>query len=141
MENSPELLYYAVRIPPEIDLHNLAINHPVDGYPFESQFPTCWGYAQEIAAVGTVKHITVSHQVAFCYLDLVGTVVVWESLAYLSYVPLELFGKVGSHEFVECVPIPCRSLRRPCYSLPCFLASSCLAPPSPQPAFPTGSLP
>ena len=41
MEDSPELLYYAVRIPPEIDLHNLAINHPVDGYPFESQFPTC----------------------------------------------------------------------------------------------------
>jgi hypothetical protein len=56
--------------------------------------------------VGTVKHITVSHQVAFCYPDLVGTVVVWESLAYLSYVPLELFGKVGSHELVECVQIP-----------------------------------
>jgi hypothetical protein len=40
MEDSAELLYYAVRIPPEVDLHDLAINHPVDGYPFESQFPT-----------------------------------------------------------------------------------------------------
>jgi len=41
-----------------------------------------------------------------CYLDLVGAVLVWKSLAYLGHVSFELQGEVGDHKLVEDVEAP-----------------------------------
>ena len=79
----------------------LSISQPLEGH-----FPAGRGYAHQLSAVRAKKHAPVSHQVALCYLDLVGAVLVWESLAYLGHVSFELRGEVGNHKLVEDVEVP-----------------------------------
>ncbi len=56
--------------------------------------------------MGTVEHDTAGNEVAFRYLDHLGTMVVWESPFYLGDVFFEILSKLGREEFVEGVQIP-----------------------------------
>jgi hypothetical protein len=50
----------------------------------------------ELAQVGTVQGGTVEYQVAFCYLDDVLAIKVWEGSAYLGEHFFELLGIIGA---------------------------------------------
>jgi hypothetical protein len=64
------------------------------------------GEAHKLTPVGTVEHDTAGNEVAFRYLDHLGTMVVWESPFYLGDVFFEILSKHGREEFVEGVQIP-----------------------------------
>jgi hypothetical protein len=50
-----DLLQNHLRFPSELELHDIALNHPVYGQPLEGHFPASRSYAHELSTVPAKK--------------------------------------------------------------------------------------
>src|SRR5215208_8074437 len=100
-----DLLHHAEHVHLDPALHDLALDYPVYGMTYELDPLAGRSYSLELAQVRAQKYEPVGHLLPFGDLLHVGAGVIREGSTYLGHVPLELLGKLGSHEIIQRVQV------------------------------------